>query len=75
MGRPTWLRGCTEACEVWPTCTTCGHSKAPHGRSLPLEMCNGYCDRDCPGYHQPPEPGHLFPGELAQYDAEDEFND
>jgi hypothetical protein len=63
--------GCTEACEVWPTCTTCGLVKKPHGRSLPLEMSMGYCDSDCPGYYQDPKPGHLFPGELARERSEE----
>ena len=62
---------CTEACEVWPHCATCGKRKAPLGRSLPLEMCNGYCGYDCPGYRQDPKPGHLFPGELARIREEE----
>lgn len=57
---------CTKACESWPACTVCGKTKAPIGRSLPLEACGGYCDDDCPGYRQAPRPGHLFPGELAR---------
>lgn len=57
---------CTEACEVWPECSTCHRIKAPRGRSLPLEMCGGYCDHDCAGYLDVPTPGHLFPGELAR---------
>jgi len=70
VARPNYMTDCTTACEVWPVCTVCGHTKSPAGRSLPLDMCSGYCDPDCPGYRTDPQPGHLFPGELAQYDNE-----
>jgi hypothetical protein len=42
-------------------CVVCGHSKAPRGRSVGLGAY--HCDRDCPGYNEPPEPGYLWPGE------------
>jgi hypothetical protein len=43
------------------TCAVCGQRKAPIGRSVPLGMY--LCDRDCPGYREPPRPGSLWPGE------------
>lgn len=44
-------------------CSTCGLRKQPIGRSAPLEMVNGLCDDDCPGYREEPLPGDLWPGE------------
>jgi hypothetical protein len=41
----------------------CGRLKKPLGRD---SRDNGLCDCDCEGYRQPPEPGHLWPGELAR---------
>ena len=61
---PDWNADCTVECEARVRCTTCDRLKAPVGRSLPLEMVNGYCGRDCDGYRESPEPGHLFQGEL-----------
>lgn len=46
------------------TCTTCGHRKAPRGRSVPPQMY--LCDTDCPGYGELPYPGDLWPGETAE---------
>lgn len=45
------------------TCTTCGMRKKPVGRSAPLEMANGLCDQDCPGFYNEPRSGSLWPGE------------
>jgi hypothetical protein len=42
-------------------CAVCDDVKKPIGRSAPLGT--SYCDDDCPGYHQPPYPGSLWPGE------------
>jgi len=47
-------------------CTICGQHKTPRGRSAPLEMANGLCDWDCPGYREPPHPGDLWPGETRE---------
>lgn len=68
--RPDFWKNCTRECERVAYCTTCGSRKAPRGRSAPMEMrC---CDFECPGYEQEPKPGHLWPGELAEMDAEPE---
>lgn len=48
------------------TCTVCGLTKKPRGRSAPLEMAGSLCDRDCPGYYEPPAPGDLWPGETRE---------
>jgi len=56
---------CAEACEAAPRCTVCGLTKKPIGRDAPLEMANGLCGDDCPGYRKEPRAGHLRPGELA----------
>lgn len=37
---------------VMPYCDVCHRRKAPLGRSVPMEMANGLCDSDCPGYYQ-----------------------
>jgi hypothetical protein len=47
-------------------CTTCGLTKKPIGRSAPLEMANGMCDFECPGYQQEPRVGDLWPGETCE---------
>lgn len=47
-------------------CTVCRKRKAPIGRRVPLEMSNGMCSRDCPGYDQRPYPGDLWPGETRR---------
>jgi hypothetical protein len=60
------IEGCTIECERAPRCTVCYMTKRPIGRSVPIEMENGMCGRDCPGYNQDPQPGHLWPGELAR---------
>ncbi len=46
-------------------CTTCNMRKKPFGRAAPLEMANGLCDCECPGYNKDPQVGSLWPGELA----------
>ena len=47
-------------------CTVCGMRKAPRGRSVPLEMANGMCGWECPGYAQDPKPDDLWPGETRE---------
>lgn len=47
-------------------CTVCGLRKKPVGRSAPPEMEIGLCSNDCPGYHQDPMPGYLWPGETQE---------
>lgn len=47
-------------------CLTCGLRKKPIGRSAPLEMANGLCDDECPGYREEPRPGSLWPGETEE---------
>ncbi len=46
------------------TCTVCDRTKAPSGRSVPMEMF--MCDHDCEGYMLSPHPGDLWPGETAE---------
>lgn len=65
----TLYKNCTIDCELAPECVVCRRRKKPRGRD---SMDNGHCDRDCPGYHQDPQPGHLWPGELAQAREEKE---
>ena len=54
-----------EACWASPRCLVCGLTKKPLGRAAPLEMANGLCDLECPGYRQDPQAGHFWPGEPA----------
>jgi hypothetical protein len=68
--RPDYWEDCTIECEKRVTCTVCGNDKKPSGRSSPPEMYG--CDSDCPGYWLLPKAPHLWPGELAGYDAEPE---
>lgn len=70
MTRPDHYRYCTLACEAVVHCKACGLRKKPRGRDAPLAMANSLCDQDCPGYVENPQPPHLWPGELAQIDAE-----
>lgn len=44
------------------TCAECGRMKKPIGRD---SVDNGLCDRECPGYDQPPHVGSLWPGEAG----------
>lgn len=44
-------------------CLVCGRTKAPVGRSVPNEIANGICDRDCEGYDKKPFTNSLWPGE------------
>jgi hypothetical protein len=68
MTRPDYWQDCTVACEARQVCGVCGRRKKPVGRHGPLEMANGMCDDDCAGYRLAPEPGHLWPGEIADMD-------
>lgn len=52
--------GCTAKCWARVTCATCHRSKWPVGRSMPMEVTGGFCDRECAGYYQDPQPPHLF---------------
>lgn len=54
------MPGCTEKCWTRVECARCGRSKKPHGRSVPMEAANGYCDQDCSGYDEEPKAGHLW---------------
>lgn len=63
---PPWNRDCTVECERRVECTTCELSKAPVGRSVPLEAANGFCGPGCSGYRDDPLPGDLWPGELSR---------
>lgn len=60
---------CSEDCERMPTCRRCGRRKAPIGRDIASAAAGSYCDRDCKGYRQALQPGHLWPGELADLRA------
>lgn len=69
MTRPDYWKDCTKECERAPNCAVCGRRKKPYGR---YSRDNGLCDSDCEGYQMPPLAGHLWPGELAEMDAEPE---
>jgi recombinational DNA repair protein (RecF pathway) len=43
------------------TCSVCGRTKQPVGRSAPLGLC--VCDQTCRGFHLEPLPSHLWPNE------------
>lgn len=62
-----WRRPCTEKCAAMPKCAVCGRTKAPKGRSLPMEAATGYCGNDCTGYYADPQSGHLWPKEWAEH--------
>lgn len=47
-------------------CQVCNLRKPPRGRSVPDEIANSLCDRECPGYAQSPHPGDLWPGETDE---------
>lgn len=51
----------TERIGIAVYCTSCGQRKKPIGRSAPLGFY--LCDHECPGYHDVPLPGDLWPGE------------
>ncbi len=59
---------CTKACEARQVCTVCGQRKHPIGRDSPAEL--SLCGYDCEGYRQEPLPGHLWPGEFEDTDAD-----
>lgn len=44
-------------------CDVCHLPKKPLGRSAPLEMANGLCDFECPGFDVGPQPDYLWPNE------------
>ena len=45
---------------IMPECTTCHKSKAPCGRSVPMEMVASLCNSDCEGYNQRPVPSSYW---------------
>lgn len=55
---------CAVGCR--PECKVCHRRKKPVGRAAALEMANGLCDDDCPGYSQEPTPCDLWPGETRE---------
>ena len=55
----------SERCES-VECRACGKTKAPIGRSVPMECAIGYCGSDCWGYRADPWPGDLWPGETRE---------
>ncbi len=69
--RPDYMKDCTAECEAIVYCAVCGLRKTPRGRSAPLAMANGLCGHGCSGYDAEPKAGHLWPGELEQYDQEE----
>ena len=71
MSRPDYYAGCTVECERMPECAVCHRRKHPRGRDPGLAAASGYCAHECPGHNEEPQPGHLWPGELAQMDEED----
>lgn len=75
MTRPDYWKDCTIECERRVTCTVCGRTKPPIGRSVPAETASGYCEHECSGHDKEPIGGHLWPGELASMDEEDAEDD
>lgn len=59
---------CSEKCGQPVDCATCGKSKAPIGRSIPLGAY--MCDSDCEGYRKDPYPPHLWPREFRELSTE-----
>ena len=55
----------TAACWAMPECSVCHMRKAPVGRSVAPAAANGYCNHECEGYRNGPQPGHFWPGEEA----------
>lgn len=65
----SWLTfDCKPSCWANVTCSTCGRTKIPVGRSAPVEMAGSMCDWDCPGYTDEPRAGHLWPSEAPSTD-------
>lgn len=56
-------------CWAAPKCERCFRTKAPYGRSVPLEAATGYCGFDCDGYFHDPKPGHFWPDEEPELKA------
>jgi len=48
------------------TCSVCGLTKAPIGRSISPATAASYCHHECEGYRKEPYPGSLFPGETEE---------
>lgn len=63
--------GCTSFCAATPDCKTCGRRKKLTGRDYPAEMGGAYCDSECPGYREAPQPGHLWWSEWRDHEAGD----
>ena len=53
-----WTKGVSVKCKF------CGKRKQPTGRCASMEMANGLCNMECPGYYDRPNVGDLWPGEL-----------
>lgn len=70
MSTPVAPTTCVAACWAQVDCTVCKMRKAPLGRDVGAAASGGYCGWDCPGYTQPPKPGHLWPGEAGDPIAE-----
>jgi hypothetical protein len=45
------------------TCTICGRTKAPQGRSVPDALYGSICRMECPGFYEEPLPSNLWPNE------------
>lgn len=54
------MSACDATCWTPVDCTVCGMRKQPRGRSVSMEMANGYCDSACEGYAQEPRAPHLW---------------
>jgi hypothetical protein len=70
--RPDQYKDCTAWCERIVHCVVCGLRKSPSGRDPGVAASNGYCAYECSGRYKDPEPGHLWPGELARMDEPEE---
>ncbi len=70
--RPFDLQVCTTKCERVVTCTMCHRRKPPTGRDVASAQAGSFCEHKCPGHNEEPSPGHLWPGELASYDSEED---
>ena len=57
---------CNEGCFARVQCVVCHRTKAPRGRSVPMEAANGYCDFECRGYEVAPTAPHNWPNEMSR---------
>ena len=54
---------CVPECWEMPDCPICKRLKPPRGRDVPVAASGTFCEHECPGYAQEPQPGHHWPNE------------